>query len=391
MRRAITVLGFVCVAVAVDPSNGTPPLAAAELVVDDDREQCLSAGFTTIQAAVDAAPRGALIRVCAGTYDEQVTVTKRLRIRGEDGAVVMPSAIVANTTNLATSLPIAAAILVMNTNDVTIARLTVDGARNGIAGCEPTLVGIFFRNASGRVRDAAVRNMKLGPGLEGCQSGFGIFAQSGGGGVSRVEVERSSVHDFQKNGITGNGPGTDMWVTGNVVTGLGPTSGAVQNGIVIASGATGQIEQNVVINHISSPCVSASECTTAATNILVLDANGVAIARNTVGKSQVGISHQGNNGTVQGNTIFDTDVLDGIALSGDGNVVEGNTITNSDQAAISVEGDNNAIIGNRINEAPVGVLEARNGGVGNVIEGNSFFSTPTPVLLSSPAPVAVPE
>ena len=63
------VIGFVAV---------TRPALRAEsdgptLVVDDDRVQCPTAGFTKIQDAVNAAPAGATIRVCAGTYPEQVS------------------------------------------------------------------------------------------------------------------------------------------------------------------------------------------------------------------------------------------------------------------------------------------------------------------------------
>jgi len=54
------------------------------LLVDDDKVQCPTAGFTTIQAAVDAAPPGATIRVCAGTYTEQVTIKQDLKIRGNE-------------------------------------------------------------------------------------------------------------------------------------------------------------------------------------------------------------------------------------------------------------------------------------------------------------------
>ena len=46
------------------------------LVVDDDKQQCPNAQFTSINAAVAAALPGATIRVCPGTYHESVQVTK---------------------------------------------------------------------------------------------------------------------------------------------------------------------------------------------------------------------------------------------------------------------------------------------------------------------------
>ncbi|TAJ80992.1 hypothetical protein EPO44_18190 [bacterium] len=378
MKRVTGLLGLIGFTFTLYLFSSTPAAADSELIVDDNLVECPAAGFMTIQAAVDAAGPGAKIRVCPGTYNEQVTINKPLRIIGDNGAVVKRSGMTANTTSLSTGAPISAAILVKDTTEVTIRSLTVDGANNGITGCGPRLIGIFYRNASGKIEDVAVRNMKLGAGLEGCQSGLGIFVQSGGGS-SNVEVKNSSVHDFQKNGITGNEPGTDIRVTGNVVTGIGPTTGAAQNGIQIGFGAKGRIDENTVANHIWSPCVSISVCAFVATDLLIFSANDVRITENTVGKSQVGIFLQGNNGKVEGNNVFDTDVFDGIELIGNNNKVENNNITNSDGAAIFIDGNNNKITGNKINEASIGVLKAA-GSVGNIIDGNRFVNTPTPVM-----------
>lgn len=378
MKRMIAFLGILGLALALALLESSVALAG-----DDDPKlvvgvQCPGAGFTTIQSAVNVAPPGATIRVCPGTYNEQVTIISPVKVKGDNGAVVKPSPMTSNSTNLATGALVAAAVLVKDTSDVTLQGLTVDGANNGILGCGPVLVGIFYRNASGTIQDVAVRNMRLGVGLQGCQSGLGILAQSGGGGTSEVEVDNSSVHDFQKNGITGNEPGTDIRVMGNVVTGIGPTTGAAQNGIQISFGATGRIEGNTAINHIWSPCVSVSQCAFVATDLLIFNSDGVTITNNTVGKSQISVGILGNNNKIQGNTIFDTDVFDGIALFGNNNKVEANTITNSGEAAVFLAGNKNRITGNKINEAPIGVLKMA-GSSGNVIEGNRFVNTPTAV------------
>jgi parallel beta-helix repeat protein len=67
-----------------------PVLArAARLLVDDDRAQCPTARWTSVQAAVDAALPGETVEICAGRYGESVRVGKTLRIvgprRGIDG------------------------------------------------------------------------------------------------------------------------------------------------------------------------------------------------------------------------------------------------------------------------------------------------------------------
>src|SRR5262245_59982326 len=152
---------------------------------------------------------------------------------------------VANTTSLITGNALATIIVVDGVRNVTIEGLTIDGADNEISNCPlppqvpvPDLFGIFYRNASGTVRDSAIRNMRLGPGLAACRGGTAILVQCGTGGRSEVAIEDNSIHAFQRNGITANEAGTTAHIRRTVVTGLGPTTGAVQNGIQLASGVT---------------------------------------------------------------------------------------------------------------------------------------------------------
>ncbi|HEY4817161.1 MAG TPA: hypothetical protein VIH67_07000, partial [Candidatus Acidoferrum sp.] len=125
------------------------PAHRARLVVDDDKVECPNAAFTHIQDAVDAASPGDEIHICKGMYVEQVTIRKPLDIDADNGAVLMPSAMQANTTSLFDAAPIATALLVADTTGVSISGLTLDGANNGISHCAPDLIGISFQNASG--------------------------------------------------------------------------------------------------------------------------------------------------------------------------------------------------------------------------------------------------
>jgi parallel beta-helix repeat protein len=354
------------------------------LLVDDDKAQCPTATFTKIQDAVNAATNGATIRVCAGLYKEQVTISKSLTINGDNGAIVMPTGVVTNSTSLASGNPIAAVILVTNSTEVDLSGLIVDGANNGLTGCAPNLIGIYYRNASGTVQNNTVRNMKLSTALNGCQSGLGIFVQSGFG-TSKVTIDTNSVHDFQKNGITGNEVGTAVTIKNNVVTGLGPTTGAAQNGIQIAFGATGTVDSNVSANHVWSPCVDVN-CAAAALDVLILS-DRVEVTHNTAGRSQGGILVQANNAKVHDNTVFDSLIFDGIDLIGNGNSADNNTVTKSDESGIFVQGNNNRVTGNTIQEAPIGVWKFT-GSVGTVIDGNHFINTPITTMDPSRAPVA---
>lgn len=372
-----------------------PAIAAdrPQLVVDDDKVECPNAAFTRIQDAVDAASPGATIRVCKGTYVEQVAIGKPLTIAADGGAVLMPGTMRQNSTSLLDGTPIATAILVAGATGVSIDGLTVDGTNNGLTQCAPRLFGIAFQNAAGEIGHVAIRNFKLGTGLGGCQSGTGIFVQSGGGGVSNVEIDNSTIHDFQKNGITADEVGTQVSVHDNVVTGIGPTSGAAQNGIQIGFGAGGAISMNTVTNNVWSPCMAVDTCVTVATNILVTLSDGVEVSDNGVGVSQVGIFLHGNQGLVRGNETFATTVFDGIRIEGDASRVRDNHVFNGAESGIFISGNNNLVEHNKITEAAVGILKEA-GSLGNLIRFNRVFDTPVAVqdpVSSSLAAIVSPE
>ena len=49
---------------------------------------CHSAGYTTVQSAVDAAPSGGTVVVCRGSYSEDVIISGPLKLLGTHGAVI---------------------------------------------------------------------------------------------------------------------------------------------------------------------------------------------------------------------------------------------------------------------------------------------------------------
>ena len=373
-------LAVILVPALVWPATALPT-RGAQLVVDDDKVECPNAGFTHIQDAIDAAAPGDEIRICKGIYVEQVAIRKPLKIDADNGAILMPSTMQANTTSLFDATPIATALLVADTTGVSISGLTVDGVNSGISQCAPDLIGISFQNASGELDRIAVRNFKLTASLNACQSGTGIFVQSGNGGVSKVEIDHCTVHDFQKNGITADEKGTVTIIRRNVVTGIGPTTGAAQNGVQIGFGAAGSILDNVVTNNVWAPCTAIATCTAVATNILVTQSDGVEVSGNTAGISQVNIFAHGNNAEIERNETFATFVFDGIRLQGDQSRVRQNHVLNGAESGIFLSGNSNVVTDNVITEAAIGVMK-ETGSSGNIIARNRFFNTP--VLVQDP-------
>jgi hypothetical protein len=364
---------------ALDPGQPTHP-THRELVVDDDGAQCPGAAYSSLQAAVDAARPGDRISVCPGTYREQVRIDKPLQVHAQGGAVLAPAGMVANATNAAGDKTIAAALVVEGAGPVTVEGLTVDASANGLTACRPVLVGVYFRNGSGRLTDVAVRGARLGAGLAGCQSGLGVLVQSAAGASSAVELLDSSIRGYQKNGVTAADAGTRLTVRRSVVSGAGLAAVVAQNGIQVGPGAHGVIEQNEVANHVWGGCTSVDACAFVATDVLVIEATDVTVRRNTLGTSQTGVYLDRSSGTrVIDNRILDTLVGDGVLVVGDHNQVVANTITQAGEAGVFLLGNDNFVFANRIQDAPVGVWKW-DGSSGNLIGGNKFRNVEIPVL-----------
>jgi len=357
--------------------------SAAPILVDDDKVQCPTAQFTSIQQAINSAPAGSVIRVCPGTYVEQLTINKTLRIEGENGAILIPSNMMGNGTDPASGEAIAAAILVENADNVEIEGLIIDGSNNGISGCAPDLRGVEYQNASGSVEHNAVRHFRLAASDAGCQSGEAIEIDNPSGANLNVRVGSNSVWDYQKNGITVNDTGTTAEVVRNVVTGIGPTSGAAQNGVQMGFGATGSIRLNNISGNVWSPCVSTTNCSTNAAGILVFESNGVEIHKNVLETNQIGIFIGGDDSRVELNEVADSPVLIGVAVVGNSDAVVRNIISHADQAGVYIQGNDDRVRENEITDAGIGVLKI-SGSTDTVIGGNLFFATPIPV--QDPAP-----
>ena len=381
----------IVIALCVSLCGVASAVAAAKRVVDPDGQgsptncQASAAAYTTIGVAIAASSPGDSIYICPGPgpYNEQLIVNKNLKFIGILGATIQPSPMAANTTSLTSGFPIAPVILVEAGFTVTIDQLTIDGSGHGISVCDANPMGVYFRNGSGTVSNSVVRNIRLSAGYGGCQAGNAIFAQSSVVGASTVTVKDSTVHDFQKNGITGNGVNTTLIATGNRVTGDGPTPAIAQNGIQIGFSAQGTVSGNVVSGVVYSLCVDPSDpapgnpCNNgSSTGILVYQAGGVTnVTQNSVITTQTGVYLDASGSSASQNDITHTLQYDGIYLTAaaTGNTVALNSIGTSDESAIWVDGTGNFINKNKLIEAPVGIHAACGNSIGTGSNKNSFF------------------
>lgn len=368
--------------------------------------------FPTIQAAVNSSltTSGSTIYVCPGTYPEQVLITKTLTLTGvsADGSsgsgasglsnpvITAPAGgITAHVPDVAGGDPLYYQLAVVSPNPegpiiVKINSIAIDGSNNQIAGCGMDLVGILYQNAWGTIDQVATRNQELAGSLFGCQDGLAIFVESGyaSGGSATVTIENSSVHDYDKNGITVDGSGTVATITGNYVVGIGATSLTAQNGIQVSDGASGTVKNNVITGDVYvNPSNCGSSCY-GASGLLIYDSGATSSAHLTVSDNIISdtqlplVAYADASGNadyidVTANRITTAQAAgpyldDGIDLCGNHDTATTNSVFNATGAGVHIDstctestgtsGNDTSVNSNTINEACAGVLTGTGSG-----------------------------
>ena len=280
LRRALSAAALCAALPALAPALAS----ASTYTVDDDGAQCPSAGFRSIQAAVDQAAPWDTIVVCDGLYQEQsrpasgsgspsqagsvngLTITKPLTIRGAGASKVtiepvqtVPGGTLAGSApylrdgggNVITISRQSRDSTDMNTMFVDISGVTIT------SGSVYAEAGVAFFNTSG-----AIRNSVVGPLVRATDSselaarphGWGVIATSyylgaEAGPRHEVTLDGTLVTGYQSGGVlfdtargTDGSPDT-LARTGQVLY------GTVKNSRVVGSGADTLIPQTGVEYH----------------------------------------------------------------------------------------------------------------------------------------------
>lgn len=385
MKRLFSLIGvFVFVVLMYNVSLAGVPYYVND---DDNAAECNNQepDFSTIQAAVDGVTKDDIIYVCPGVYDEQVRITDRRTIIGFNGAIVRKTDMASNAADLLTGTPVAAAIFADTDYPVSIEGIIIDGINSNIASCRSTnLVGIFYKKASGQIKNIVVKNMKYTGGLQDCRGGIGIFVQNNTSTLKTTTIEGNSIHDYNWAGVVAQGITsariTKIVASDNTIVGDSSNQVVSQFGIRISDNATGTLNLNHISNHFGPSCTPPStSCTTVGANILLNNARNVVITNNILMNAQVGIYLvRGVQNTIQTNKVYNSSV-DGIALEGTSNINKINTtnvISETAGDAIRVLGYSNAVKNNTINEADIGVYYKKGGIFNpNIVSGNSYFNS----------------
>jgi nitrous oxidase accessory protein NosD len=212
---------------ALWPGQGTVYVSPGGAAGAADRS-CGTAAFSSVQAAVTAVPAQGTVIVCAGTYDESVTITESLTLAGRPGAVI-------NAIGQQYGVGVAASY-------VTVSGLTVENASIGgtladgilTAGAVNAGDGVGIGNHVTIIRDVTENN-----------DGSGIDLNS--------TTYSSAIDDVSTGNSVGINVSDDFGqpATGNSIIGNVADDNAGGCGIALADHTGVGISNNRVIGNIS--------------------------------------------------------------------------------------------------------------------------------------------
>lgn len=277
---------------SVGPAASATAASGDLLIVDDDALDCPNAQYTTIQSAVTAATSGDKIKVCPGTYIEQVTIPA-----GKDDLTLFSEgarqAIIKAPMAM---LPPQAIVRVNGAQDVTIRHFTITGPGGG--PCNSIRYGVFVDGGgSALITDNHITEIRDFPPLSGCQNGIGVSVgrvlPPDGPTTGSATVVHNLIDRYQKGGVLVDGAGSSAEVAYNEVIGAGPTPFIAQNGIQLSRGAHADAHHNKVSQNFYSPAG------VDATGFLLFDTPDARVHHNSVFLNESGIATSVVNGTVE--------------------------------------------------------------------------------------------
>ena len=333
-------------------------------------------GTTTpsIQRGINAASAGNTVNVEGGAYVGQVVVTENLTLQGTgqsgptatiiESPTSLPAGFI-SSYNGAENHPVVYA----SGAQVNIADLTVNGdGQGGLGGANGNyrFEGVGYLDASGSIDGVTIENVGETP-VSGDQQGISIFVNNDDAVSRTVNISGDTIFAYQKGGITFNGAGLSGDISGNTVTGIGPTSLLAQNGIQVSRGDSAIISDNTVDGNSYTLAATAGSSDYAAGILLYQPGAGTTVTGNTVSGNDAGIFLDGAGAT-------------GIAI-------EQNTVENNAKAGIYLtDAAGGATVSqNLISENPIGVVvDAAATNVG-AIQSNSFTGNTTAGLENNSA------
>jgi parallel beta-helix repeat protein len=291
------------------------PALAKELRVDDNKVECPKAEFTSVQAAVAASGPNDTVKVCPGTYQEQVRIDgpqhnglKLESLNHLDAVIKFPPVTV--DTNIL--------VRVTGSRKVTIRDFTISGPFTN-PSCDLGTLGAHEGvrvdgGGDANIRENHITQIQNGlPSLfGGCQDGLAIrIGRNAENTAGTAVIEKNVIDTYQKNGPTIDGPGSSAVIRSNSIDGGGPSPIIARNGIQIGRGATADVHSNDVFGNSyigAGPPPTGDENTdNDASGVLLFELpdGGVRVHENDVFQNDLGIPFDTASGLeISNNDVF---------------------------------------------------------------------------------------
>ena len=327
MRRKAT-LTVLALTIGVLAINAVPAMAA-ERLVDDNLVQCPTAFSTTIQAAVNASAPGDTVKVCPGTYTEQV------RIESKDKIKLLAKNALQATIQFPAATPLPnALVLIRDSDEVVVQGFVISGPYNA-GGCVagPAVHrGVFVDNSQkAQIKQNHITLIRdINPALYGCQDGISVqVGRQAETSVGTATIDNNTIDEYQKGGVVVDNAGSSATITKNTIAAaLVVQPFIAPNGIQISRIAGGDARENSISQNKFTPA------TFSGTGILVFSAAGplVNIENNNVFDNDDGISlFDTDVARIAKNKSHDNVIFDGLFADSDSqnNKFEANVATNN--------------------------------------------------------------
>jgi hypothetical protein len=256
---------------------------------------CAHPNYSHVQEAVNQPT--STVKVCSGTYTEQVQIEKGIAIVGEPGAVLkLPVAPADSTTPCDTAIP---AKYEPNQDEISICTggvVSISGLKIEAlwpAGyCYDSMYGIFIAGgATLKATGDTIDGAGASP-INGCQGGVALQAGSARtepNEVGHAILDNVSISGYQKNGINITGAGATGVITKTTVTGAGPTDQIAQNGLEVAFGGVAKVKSSTISGN---ECEDVPACgftgTQSAGILFFLDGTGSSVTKSKIDENDFG-------------------------------------------------------------------------------------------------------
>jgi hypothetical protein len=366
MRSSLTAIALTSAALIAGALIASPTVAGATVPPEwvgtapavEGGGSCASPGFNSVQAAVNAAASGATIHVCAGTYVEQVQITKSVKLVGEGTPILrLPAAPADSTTSCDTAInseafqPNQDEVSICGAIVVHISGVVVDAAWPANT-CYDSMYGVFVGGGAKLVANKLSVVAAGAVPLNGCQGGIGIqvgTTRTSPAETGHLVMTASAVTGYQKNGINVVGAGTVADIGGTSVVGDGPQTSIAQNGIEVFAGAKASIHNDTISGNECNVAVCGPDSLTQtqSAGVLLLDAAKNTIVNNSdITSNDIGVYYVDDvapaptapTNSIKGNT-FANDRYEGVCLDQGAALLAGNTYSDGNVGILALQYD----------------------------------------------------